>query len=87
MQEISVQFETQVSDYSDDKTFNTMLDASLSAWQQFSTKSYKKVPSMNGKMQNCDSSDPHKRDLAHDPIIKGRAIGDGLIHYPCRGSV
>ena len=87
MQEISVQFETQVSNYSDDKTLNTMLDAGLSAWQQFSTKSCKKVPSMNGKVQNCDSSDPLKRDLAHDPIIKGRAIGDGLIHYPCRGSV
>ncbi|MCJ1273886.1 hypothetical protein MMC21_001679 [Puttea exsequens] len=33
MQEISVQYETQISDYSDDKTFNTMLDAGLSTWQ------------------------------------------------------
>lgn len=30
MQEISVQYETQISNYSDDKTFNTMLDAGLS---------------------------------------------------------
>lgn len=84
MQEISVQFETQVSNYSDDKTFNTMLDAGLSTWQQSSTKSCKKVPKMNGREQNCDNSDPLKRDLAHDPIVKERAIGDGDIHYPCR---
>ena len=31
MKEISVQFKTQVSNYSDDKTFNTVLDAGLSA--------------------------------------------------------
>ncbi len=87
MQEISVQFETQISNYSDEKTFNTMLDAGLSTWQQFSTKSCKKVPKMNGREQNCDESDPLKRDLAIRPSVEERTIGDGEIHYPCKQSV